>query len=83
MDIFAHLFVVKIVKFVWKNENKRKRGRGWPILKKLIKQGGGCFIDAGRYLPIGSGHFKELFFGDRCMFVTNILILYVLTGSYL
>ena len=34
MDIFSHLFVVRIIKFVWKDENKRKRGRGWPIFKK-------------------------------------------------
>ena len=32
MDIFSHLFVVKIVMNVWKDENKWKRGRGWPIL---------------------------------------------------
>ena len=31
MDIFSHLFVVKIVMYVWKDENKWKRGRGWPI----------------------------------------------------
>ena len=28
---FSHLFVVRIVLFVRKDENKRKRGRGWPI----------------------------------------------------
>ena len=33
MDIFSHLFVVKIVMCVWKDENKWKRGRGWPIFK--------------------------------------------------
>ena len=27
----GHLFVVKIVMFVWKDEKKRKRVRGWPI----------------------------------------------------
>ena len=26
---FSHLFVVKIVMFVWKDTNKWKRGRGW------------------------------------------------------
>ena len=31
---FTHLFVVKTVMFVWKHENKWKRGRGWPRLKK-------------------------------------------------
>ena len=31
---FSHLFVVKIVMFVWRNETKWKRGQGWPILKK-------------------------------------------------
>ena len=31
MDIFSHLFVVRIVMFCWKDKNKRKRGRGWPI----------------------------------------------------
>ena len=33
MDIFSHIFVVKIVMFLEKTENKRKRGRGWPIFK--------------------------------------------------
>ena len=28
---FSHLFVVKIVKFVSKDENKRKRGRRCPL----------------------------------------------------
>ena len=31
---FSHLFVVKIVICVWKEENKWKRGRGWPIFLK-------------------------------------------------
>ena len=31
---FSHIFVVKIVMFVWKDENKRKSGRGWPIFCK-------------------------------------------------
>ena len=31
MDIFSHLFVVRIVMFVRKDKNKWKRGRGWPI----------------------------------------------------
>ena len=30
---FFHLFVVKIIMCVWKDENKWKRGRGWPIKK--------------------------------------------------
>ena len=30
---FSHLFVVKIVMCVWKDQNKLKRGRGWPIFK--------------------------------------------------
>ena len=34
MDILLHLIVVKIIKFVWKDENKRKRVRGWPIFLK-------------------------------------------------
>ena len=34
MDIFSHLFVVKIVMCVWKDKNKWKRGRGWPIFWK-------------------------------------------------
>ena len=29
---FSHILVVKIVMFVCKDENKWKRGRGWPIL---------------------------------------------------
>ena len=31
---FSHWFVVKIVCLFEKTENKRKRGRGWPIFKK-------------------------------------------------
>ena len=31
---FSHLFVVKIVICVWEDENKWKRGRGWPIFLK-------------------------------------------------
>ena len=31
---FSYLFVVNIVLFVWKDENKWKTWRGWPILKK-------------------------------------------------
>ena len=30
---FSHLFVVKIVIFVWKDEKIKKRDRGWPIFK--------------------------------------------------
>ena len=37
MDTFSRKFVVSIVKFVWKAENKRKRCRGWPILLKETK----------------------------------------------
>ena len=29
---FSHIFVVKLER--WKDENKRKRGRGWHIFKK-------------------------------------------------
>ena len=35
MDIFSHLFVVRIVMFVWKDGNKRKTGQGCPISKNL------------------------------------------------
>ena len=35
MDIFSHLFFVRIVMFVWKDINKQKIGRGWPILKNM------------------------------------------------
>ena len=31
---FLHSFVVRIVMFVWKYENKRKRGQGGPIFFK-------------------------------------------------
>ena len=31
---FSHLFVVRIAMFVWKDENKHKIGRGWPIFLK-------------------------------------------------
>ena len=31
--IFFHK-VVRVAMFVWKDERKRKRGRGWPILEK-------------------------------------------------
>ena len=35
MDIFSHIFVVKIVMILFeKTENKQKRSRGWPIFKK-------------------------------------------------
>ena len=34
---FSHWFVVKIVIFVWKHENKTKKSRGWPILKKFTE----------------------------------------------
>ena len=30
---FSHIFVIKIVMFVRKDENKRKRGWGWTISK--------------------------------------------------
>ena len=30
-DIVQHIFVVRIVMFVWKDKNKWKRGRGWSI----------------------------------------------------
>ena len=33
---FSHLFIVKIVMFVWKDENKRKRGRDGHFLKKVL-----------------------------------------------
>ena len=33
MDIFSQLFVLKIVMFASKDENKRKTGREWPIFK--------------------------------------------------
>ena len=33
---FSLIFVVKIVMFVSKDENKRKRGRGRPIYKKRL-----------------------------------------------
>ena len=37
MDIFSHLFVVQIVMFVWKDENKRKKRRGVAhFLKKTL-----------------------------------------------
>ena len=31
---FSHLFVVRIAMFVWKDKNKQKRGRRWPIFIK-------------------------------------------------
>ena len=31
---FSHLFLVRIVMFVWKDKNKQKRGLGWPIVCK-------------------------------------------------
>ena len=30
---FSHTFVLKIVRFVWIDENKQKRGQGWLIKK--------------------------------------------------
>ena len=35
---FTFLFVVKFVMCVWRDDNKRKRGRGWPILKPYTKR---------------------------------------------
>ena len=32
LEIFSHLFAIKIVLFVGKDENKQKRCRGWPII---------------------------------------------------
>ena len=32
--IFLNIFDVRIVTFVWKDENKQKRRRGWPIKKQ-------------------------------------------------
>ena len=32
---FSHLFVAKIVICVGEDKNKRKRGRGWSIFKKI------------------------------------------------
>ena len=31
---FSHLYLVKIVMFVWKDKNKLKRGLRWPIFLK-------------------------------------------------
>ena len=33
-NIFSDMFVVRNVMFVWKDENKQKRGREWPIFIK-------------------------------------------------
>ena len=48
---FSHLFVVRIVLFVWKDKNKQKRGRELPIFKKnwivlwkLMKRGAVVFL---------------------------------------
>ena len=39
MDIFSQLSVVRIVMCVFeKDENKRKRGRGWPIKKPMSRK---------------------------------------------
>ena len=35
MDIFSHLYVVKILMFVWKDKNKWKSGRRWKYIKKF------------------------------------------------
>ena len=33
---FSHIFVSKIVlMFEWKDDNKQKRGRGWPIFQQF------------------------------------------------
>ena len=36
--IFLNIFDVRIVTFVWKDENKPKRRRGWPIKKQKQAQ---------------------------------------------
>ena len=44
MDIFSHIFVVKIVMILFeKTENKQKRSRGWPIFKKTKTFS--CFVE--------------------------------------
>ena len=44
MDIFSHLFVVKIVMSVWKDENKWKRGRDVDYVRMLIRYNG-CDVE--------------------------------------
>ena len=35
---FSHIFIVKLVMFVcWKDENKTKRGRGWPFFRSVTR----------------------------------------------
>ena len=34
-DIFSHIFVVKNVMFVWKDENKQKEAGDCPFLEKV------------------------------------------------
>ena len=37
MDIISHIFAVRIIMFVRKDENKRKIGREWPnFMKKKL-----------------------------------------------
>ena len=45
---FTYLFVVKFVMCAFKDENKRKRGRGWSIFFKK-KQGGMVVYQSHRY----------------------------------
>ena len=73
---FSHIFVVKIVMMcVWKDENKLKRGRGWPTLKKLSMHtilwtcdrstfddsivGFYCFLTGGKHSEPFDGHLIE------------------------
>ena len=37
LEIFSHLFAIKIVLFVGKDENKQKRCRGWPIFSYWLE----------------------------------------------
>ena len=41
---FLHWFVVKIVLFVWKDDNKQKEADVGPLLKKEIDKETKCFL---------------------------------------
>ena len=57
---FSHLFVVKIAMFVWKDENKRKRGRYGPLLKNSFSSSSSSSSVGEGIIWYSSEHVKYL-----------------------
>ena len=75
MDIFhIHQFFVIIVMLVWKDKKRRKRGRGWPFLKLIIKclcKHGPCLLPLSVIgIPLGNWWQKKVglkYFEETCL----------------